>query len=1537
MQKIFDKWTEKLLDTGKGNKLINFKDSKLRTLEMLSPEIDDLFNVVSNGTILSFYDTDDYLKRFKDEEQELSVEDVKNSLEGNVSANQIFAYKKGFSLKSILRTIKKVSKESVVEKGINILYLAFGFLNWKENENTNINFSSPLVLLPVKLENEIIGQPYELSLYEDEITTNPTLVYKLSSEFGIQLPEFRSEGFEDEGISDYLDRVAEFVKKEEWSVSDKVVLGMFSFLKLNMYKDLIANSEKILSHKTVRKLLASGEELDVENNEIDFDDCFEHGIEETLHNVVDADSSQIQAIIRAKNGQDFVLQGPPGTGKSQTITNLIAEFLYDGKKILFVSEKLAALNVVFNNLKKAGLSDYCLELHSNKANKKDFIDALSEMFTLNKKNLKESAQQELEELHSYKKKLDNYASALYRVQGCIKRTPYQIMGAISKCGNAPIVDYTIKDVEIKDLEFLKNVTAELENYSNLIDEIGSDYRRNCWYGYKKKSITYQEKTELKKDIGEVISLYKKMKDSADSIGEILNTNIQSFVDVKEVLSFLKVLTSIKFYDGNIFSKENLINLILNISKLLEIDKRIVEKETNVLDRFNEDVFSLNLKEYYLKFKSDYSSPFRIFNSKYKNDKKTLNRYLKSKAKIKYNEYLDLLNTGSQVLFFKQEYQNLENDILALFANDENKKKQDWEEVLKDLILIKSVMSKDYISLQKLTKESFKQKQNSCQEIFAKLENIELIESLILRLQKIFNKEICDFELNDFNTLINKMEMCLTTYDELENWIRFVNILEQLETLGVRDFVDTCIDNNVDSKKLSEAFKLLYYTQWMYYIIQREPVLRDFTRTVQDESVAKFKKKDKLKFEISRAEINAKLTSQRPSSSGAQGSQVSVLLREANKKRKQKPVRVLLKEIPALIQTLKPCFLMSPLSVSTYLDMEALSFDVVIFDEASQIFPWDAIGTIARGKQVIVVGDSKQMPPSNFFNAGTNDDEDFDPEDEEYNDSLDFESILDICSSVLNQNQLNWHYRSKTEELIAFSNANFYKNHLVTFPSANKSNEDMGVQFYHVPKGIYDRKAGCNKIEAERVVDLVFEHIQKHPNRSLGVVAFSVHQQEAIEDIIQKRREENDTYNYFFDSKNPEPFFVKNLETVQGDERDTIIFSVGYAKDEHGRFYHNFGPLNRQGGERRLNVAVTRAEYNVKLVASIKSFDIDLGKTSAEGARLLKEYLDYAEHGVKTLEKMMVVDPDAEADSEFELEVGEFLKSKGYKIDLQVGCSGYRIDIGVKHPTKDDYVLAVECDGATYHSGKTTRDRDRLRQEILENLGWKFYRIWSTDWFKNRKTEEKRLLEAVEKAIENFNKTNDIEKDFTSKIEEEIFVVEEQVEEQDLKSMFPKYQEYDIYSKKLPSFTNSVYDLVNMEAPITEELLIKKTATFFGREKVTSVVRDQFKFNIKYIRGIYKVKDYYVVDKNKKIEMRIPEIGSTPRDIMMISKDEIASGMLVVIEKNFGINKEGLFQTINNLLGFNRMVTNISNRLEESLQQLLDAGLVREEKGEYFIS
>lgn len=563
---------------------------------------------------------------------------------------------------------------------------------------------------------------------------------------------------------------------------------------------------------------------------------------------------------------------------------------------------------------------------------------------------------------------------------------------------------------------------------------------------------------------------------------------------------------------------------------------------------------------------------------------------------------------------------------------------------------------------------------------------------------------------------------------MREWITFKQTERRLSDLGLGALLAEVFEKRVDLAEAVDAFLARFYRDWLGAIYAQDPVLSGFDPKQHEGLIQQFRELDRETISGGYKRIRSRLLldPDRPHDGldAPSSSEVAVLLSEVNKKRRHLPLRQLFKRIPTLLTKLKPCVMMSPLAVSTFLDSDQILFDVVIFDEASQILPEDAIGAIYRGRQLIVAGDQKQLPPSSFFKAA---DDDGAQEDEEEDQLADFESVLDVCCSKgLLRKRLRWHYRSRRESLIAFSNHHIYDNELVTFPSVFDTRGPGAVRLIHVPDGRWQNRT--NPAEARKVAELVFEHFRRTPERSLGVVAFSADQQFAIEAELERERRANPEMEPFFDAEQERPFFVKNLENVQGDERDVIIISVAYARGPDGRPVSRFGPLNPKGGERRLNVLVTRAIEEVLVVSSIRSHDVKL--TPSRGVQLLHAYLEYAERGVEALARQVSVDPAAEADSPFETEVAQALRGMGFEVSLQVGCSGFKIDIGLLHPEqKGRFVLGVECDGATYHSSHTARDRDRLRQEILESLGWRIVRIWSTEWVRDPGRQLQRVKQA----------------------------------------------------------------------------------------------------------------------------------------------------------------------------------------------------------------
>ena len=597
MDAVFQKWCDKLLDTGKSNRLINYKETKMRTLEILKPSPSEVFNKISAGQTLNFYEIDDFIRRLKDEDivsEESQADDegkfdrvnkqqILEAVDGKLSKNEILSFKKGFTLRSILKNLKTIANSSITEKGINILYMTFGMLSWTESDISNYKYKSPLILIPVVIDNESRSLPYTIKQYEDDITTNPTLLYKMEHEFGINIPIFQDDENNEESLEGYLERVQNVVSKYNWDVSDDITIGTFSFLKINMYKDLVGNEKKILSNPTIKKLLNRATTEERESDYYDPDTEINTDTEITLHNVVDADSSQMSAILQAKKGNSFVLQGPPGTGKSQTITNLIAEFLHDGKKVLFVSEKLAALNVVYSNLKKAGLSDFCLELHSNKTNKKDVVDELYRVLSGNQKLLKSGAADELDELRKIKNQLDVYAETMHTIQPCINKTPYQILGAISKYRKIPAFDYVIESIGNKNLEFLKEASSIIESIEKFSENMEYDYRENCWYGYSCGDLTYENKIKVKNLLNQCENFLIQIKTKTNNLKNNVGIEYNKINEIQSNIKLLEVIKDLEFFDTSIFKVNTLNTLLKHITAYNKTIQEIKDKQDELFD------------------------------------------------------------------------------------------------------------------------------------------------------------------------------------------------------------------------------------------------------------------------------------------------------------------------------------------------------------------------------------------------------------------------------------------------------------------------------------------------------------------------------------------------------------------------------------------------------------------------------------------------------------------------------------------------------------------------------------------------------------------------------------------------------------------------------------------------------------------------------------------------------------------------------------------------------------------------------------------
>jgi very-short-patch-repair endonuclease len=771
-----------------------------------------------------------------------------------------------------------------------------------------------------------------------------------------------------------------------------------------------------------------------------------------------------------------------------------------------------------------------------------------------------------------------------------------------------------------------------------------------------------------------------------------------------------------------------------------------------------------------------------------------------------------------------------------------------------------------------------------------------------------------------------LEARIETTSQIVIWSDFQRCIGNLQDLGLSNFVDSLLGIR-DPDVLAKAAEKSLLEYWTDNQIQTDRRINPMHGTDRDNLVNLFSQLDKDLIDSAASQIINICSQRRPNSNiGA----AAIIQRQSQLSRKHKPTKELLSETSTVTKLLKPCFMMSPLSVSRYLPSD-MKFDAVIFDEASQVKPADAINSIYRGNQLIVAGDQKQLPPTSFFDSALNTDG---TDDDDYDE---FESILDLCKGTggLESLPLLWHYRSQHEDLITFSNYRFYDGLLKTFPSAQQNAADLGVELFHVSNGVY-RRGGQrdNPIEAEAVVDRVIFHKQKHPNLSMGVVAFSVAQQDAIMAALENRSRSVPELRDIISGDRLDGFFVKNLENVQGDDRDIIIFSIGYGPDEAGKITMNFGPMNGPSGNRRLNVAITRAKRRVEIVTSIRPAQFGSGITG--GVKNLRDYLHFAEVGISALVQGSM-ESEGDLENPFEADIANTIRRLGYDIVPQVGAAGYRIDIGVIDPDNSSrFILGVEADGATYHRTFVARDRDRLRQNVLEGLGWRFHRVWSTAWFRDRTNEELRLKEALESARVGSRKsttkaiprqTIDITIDEVSADENPTWVSEYKTA--NLRSVSTRFEFND--PRATSEIVMAIKSVVDTEGPVHEDRILRIVREHYGIGRAGVQIRDSFERALRTVlRNDYTKKDGFVSTSGQNLQtVRSPnrKIANSTRSIDEIPPGEIDLAVMNLIHDAMNATTDELTVRISRLFGWARTGTEISASVERSINRLSRKGLL----------
>lgn len=1074
-----------------------------------------------------------------------------------------------------------------------------------------------------------------------------------------------------------------------------------------------------------------------------------------------------------------------------------------------------------------------------------------------------------------------------------------------------------------DFDILNDISSDADNLIRLknlkeqidTDELGEKYFKKYWEGSSSNlnniKLHYKKLTKFT-----ALTMSKFFTPKTEEI--LCNFNVSTFNDN---LANLKVLKESIFND---FASLNSINVFKN-NKLINLPiKSLYDK----IDLINENLSQIRHWEEYKKEKIRlYDKTGAIIHDLSDYDLKNVK-----------NSFSSLLNDCN----FDDDFENEVNTILKLKelkkdidANDSNGEKyfKDlWNNVNSDTVELNAFF-RDLKHFNKLLRSNFYSK--DILPILDTLDYDELNSHLneLENLNKTINESFSELNDNlDFNEILDdennfniplielnkKLNDLNSNYNELDNLNSFYLYSKSNNNPYLERIIPIIWEDKISPNCIVSLFKLNVANTILNEIMESNVHLRKFNENIYNKNIEKFQQIDKEILRLNQLRIRNILNENKPIITGktiAPTSELGILMKEIGKKKRNIPIRQLLKKTGNIITKIKPCFMMSPLSVANYLDPKCYNnyFDYVIFDEASQIKTEDVLGIFFRGKNFVIMGDSKQLPPTIFFESDNV--EDIDEDD----DSLyqDIESILKLCKSIFPDKMLKWHYRSRHESLISVSNDEFYNNNLIVFPSPFSQTDDLGLKLEYNPKNYYDKgKSRKNQGEAKDVIEYAINHFKKYgKNKSLGICTFGIKQKEAILEELEYRLQKNPELEPFFNESGENGFFIKNLENIQGDERDVILISVGYGFDKNGKLSNNFGPLNKNGGERRLNVLITRAREKCVVFSNFLSDDLHVSNSKSLGLKAFKNFLYYA----KNKEYPVTSEPTGEDfDSPFEESVYNYLEDMGYNVAKQVGCVGYKIDLAIVDPDNPDkYVLGIECDGATYHSSATARERDRLRQEILEGLGWKFHRIWSTDWFNSRESAKKRLTKAVDEAIKNKD-VSSLEKHPTKKPAPELKPVPTEKE----KDLFKDYEFFkDTGSLNKYTQTELIENLIKSEHPIHIEDIYETMKKILNEKKKTKHLKNLTLKLIKANKNTIDSKGEYYYHKSFDINKFTPRKRKNP-SLSKISDDEIKLAIINTLKIQYDTPEEELIKSSSKNLGFNKVGNKIKERFEELIKDLI---------------
>jgi very-short-patch-repair endonuclease len=1361
LAQMVDGWKRRLLDLTRRNKALNFKPTRVSTVAVLDELPAEIFQqlVIKEGSMKfrpkeeeSIADPEAPKPAPSFDDEELDVDEIKGAGVDFVPYESTTAVERHrdewlqtsstpLALDKSLRRIDEVARSTIQEQGVNTLYLTLGMLYYKESPDAEEVNKAPLVMVPVALSRKSARSGFVISAGDDEPLANPALIELLRRNYGISLPELpRSDHYpEDYDLQAYLADVAQRIAlQKDWSVKNDVFLASFSFQKLVMYKDLETHHDAALGHRLVRQLATrNGSELiglPETIRSMDLDASFPP---ENSFQVVDADSSQLRAIAAVAHKHDLVIEGPPGTGKSQTITNLIATSLAAGKSVLFVAEKQAALSVVHRRLVSAGLGEFCLELHSNKASKRAVMDQIGAALDASLQGISypTSALQRLPQIRT---DLTAYAKAVHAAFGALGWSPYRVYGEFARLLTVPRRPYN-GAVDAVTPIILDETIRQLDALAGAVKEVGNP-KEHPWRDAVKG--TYLP-TDLE-EIGDTVTALERKLGELEKIANEVGTKlgfprIAKFSEVNYAVETAAVLSRSPGAPTDVLQSSawnqpppEALLLVSQGRDLAKLKQHVDELfKSTVLEQEHAD----DIKFMEEKLGGTFSF-LAFFSARYRAIKKRWMDYRQAAYSKTLAEQTTDLKLSDQLRRDRVALDSRAAHARTLFGQLWQGQGSDWaalDSYITWVTEFRQTCLRFHLDTSRIADVAARPTPSTADVTALATLSRESVAQLV-DLTALIGWPTGYLADTTFPEILARLNALLAAVGSGPTWAAYEHSRREAAAGLGSDFVAAAQSGELPFGDLARVFQRAFFAKWLAACLRERPILERFRTLSHEERIAEFRNLDETVLRDNRARVVSQLrdTVQHRLKQPDAVAGMPVLRRELARQRGLQPLRLTLREAESAIRAIKPCFMMSPLTVAQFLDGKHPTFDVVIFDEASQLPAEDAMGAIVRGRQLVVVGDPKQLPPTSFF-AGTNA-----PAFAEDGTPLapDAESILEeFMGAGMPMSRLKWHYRSAHESLINFSNVSFYDGELFTFPSVETTGGANGLKFEYVADGIYEGK-GVNPVEAKRVAQAVVEFARLQaerrasgePTQTLGVGTFSLRQQLTIMDELEVLRRADPSLEPFFDLSGSEPFFVKNLENIQGDERDVIFISVTYAKGADTKLRQNFGPLNGENGWRRLNVLVSRARQCMRVFSSMRGEEINSAATTALGGKLLRDFLIYAERGRldSSIESL-----GSRTESPFERDVVTELTLRGLQLVPQVGVAGYRIDLGVTDPAiPGRFICGIECDGAAYHSSETARDRDRLRQQVLEARGWTIHRLWSTSWFLDRAGQIDRLCQLV---------------------------------------------------------------------------------------------------------------------------------------------------------------------------------------------------------------